>query len=99
MLMLGSRYTRTPVTYSPTKQSLFFRTRERVQFNKKDIIQHTIVQGDNLPMLAKKYYNNSSYYWVIMDANTNLQSEFDLVAGETLIVPSYTQVVRLIERG
>lgn len=98
MLFANSRYRTTPVTYSSKKQSLFFRTRRKGVFNKNEMIKHTIVQGDNLPVLAKKYYDNASYYWVIMDANAGkIQSEFDLKLGDIIDIPSYEQVVRLFE--
>jgi len=50
---------------------------------------YTVVAGDTLSKIAKKYYGNSSYWDVIYDANRDqMKSASDLRVGQTLVIPT-----------
>lgn len=50
---------------------------------------HTVISGDTLGKIAKKYYNNSKNYTTIFEANTNILSNPDVIKiGQKLIIPN-----------
>ena len=52
-----------------------------------DAIEHTLVAGETLPLLARRYYGNEALWWRIADAN-GLRFPLDFEAGDVLtIVP------------
>lgn len=63
---------------------------------KRDItsfINHRIVMGDRIDLLAEKYYGDPTKYWIIMDYN-DLLCPFDLTnyAGDYLKIPEPFEV-------
>jgi len=50
---------------------------------------HTVMSGDNLSKISKKYYGNSGKYNVIFEANTNILSNPDAIqVGQELVIPN-----------
>src|SRR5262249_49173806 len=47
----------------------------------------TVQEGDRLESIAQNIWGDSSYWYMIADAN-GIQSDNDLVAGMTLIIPN-----------
>ena len=47
---------------------------------------YTTMEGEKLHDIAFQAWNNSKFYWALMDAN-DLDFPFDLPEGSTLIVP------------
>lgn len=91
----GSRYVKTSI-YQRDDRTVIFNIRNRAKFNKEDVIYYTMAKGDNLSILAYKYYNNSSLWWAILDANPKYQSEVEILPGDVIVIPSYEQVVEYL---
>ena len=53
----------------------------------KDDLLLEIVSGDRLDLIAKKFYGDEVLDWVLLEANPNLKSPFDLKSGDILRVP------------
>lgn len=50
---------------------------------------HTVVKGDTLSAIAKKYYGRASKWRVIFEANTDIISNPDLIrVGQVLKIPA-----------
>lgn len=52
---------------------------------------HTVIEGDSLNSIAFNYYNNSKLWYVIADVN-NIQNPFELVIGQSLIIPTHSKL-------
>ena len=96
MVFKGSRYTRTPA-YIKQGETLVLEMRERVKFDLSNATYYTVVQGDTLDGIAYKEYGNAQYYWAIMDANPQYQSEIEIKAGDILCIPPFEEVVKVSE--
>lgn len=76
------------ITYAEGDRSL---QRNKIKYlPTQSDISHTVVEGNNLPNLAFKYYGNSKEWWAIADANDigdQLINPFDLPVGLKLIIP------------
>jgi phage tail protein X len=67
-----------------------------IPLSENDIYVYT-TQGDRFDVLAQQYYNDSSLWWVISIANTNVFNQSSLVIPEGLqirIPSNYADVVR-----
>lgn len=91
-----SRYTHTSA-YVRTNGGFILSIRDRVKFNPKSFIYHTVVQGETLDGIAYSYYGNAQLGWAIMDANPTYQSEIEIVPGVLLAIPSLDEVVKACE--
>jgi len=50
---------------------------------------HAITDNDTLYTIAREYYKDSSYWYIIADANPEIITDiFDLPVGETILIPS-----------
>ncbi len=50
---------------------------------------HTVVSGDTLGKIAKKYYGKASKYTAIFEANTNILKNPDVIhPGQELVIPN-----------
>lgn len=56
--------------------------------------RHVVTAGETLEFLAWRYYGSSDAWWRIADANPN-RFPFDLVPGETLVIPEAGDVGRV----
>jgi hypothetical protein len=67
-----------------------------VPLSENDIYVYT-TQGDRFDILAQQYYKDSSLWWVISIANTNVFNQSSLVIPEGLqirIPSNYSNIVR-----
>lgn len=48
---------------------------------------HTVTTGERLDLLAYRFYRNSEKFWLIADANTEMDPEDLLEPGRTLLIP------------
>lgn len=48
---------------------------------------HTVVDGDDLTLLAGKFYNNSQLWHIIAKANPQIDDIFYLPIGQDIIIP------------
>lgn len=92
----GSRYVSTPL-YVRNGQTPIFNIREKSKFNIEKATYYTVRQCDTLDGIAQRAYGSANLYWVILDANKEvLQSELDLKTGMIIALPSYDEVVNVV---
>lgn len=70
--------------------------RERFQFNESLCSTYVWVEGDTLDGLSYKFYGNTVFRWAILDANPQYRTEFDIEPGDTILIPSYDEVVTIV---
>lgn len=58
---------------------------------KTDLV-YQFKDGDRLDLLAKKFYDNASYKWLILQANPQYFSELDIKNGDIIIIPNPKEV-------
>jgi nucleoid-associated protein YgaU len=90
----NSRYTTTPA-YIRDGETVF-RKRSRVSFNLTGAVTHRFTQGEHLDALALKYYNDTQLWWVILEANPKYRSELAINPGDSLIIPTYEEVMKCL---
>ena len=52
--------------------------------------------GDTLDGVAYKFYEETEFRWAILDANTKYRTEFDIKVGDVILIPSFEEVVDLV---
>lgn len=90
----GSRYAGEKTYYPNGGDKEIFGIRERKQFDLTNAKYHTWIDGDTLDFLAYKHYNNSQLWWVLLEANSQYQTELDIQAGDLIAIPPFSEVVR-----
>lgn len=53
---------------------------------------HTTTKNENIYEIAKKYYNDENYYWIILKANNLKDDTLIINKGVTLNVPSFIEL-------
>lgn len=53
---------------------------------------HVVNYGEDLYMIARKYYGYSSAWFLISDVNDIIDDIFDLPVGETILIPSISAI-------
>ena len=85
MFERGSRYEFVkPFTLNGTEEQLFRGTRPRDVKTEPGVLEHTLVEGDRLDLLALHYYNDARKWWLIIDANPQIIYGGDLILKESL---------------
>lgn len=94
----NSRYTKTGA-YIRQGEAFILEIRSRPKFNLSNSTYYTVVQGDTIDGIAYQKYGNAQFWWAIMDANTNFQSELEIKPGDILIIPDLSEVLKACGRG
>lgn len=55
-------------------------------------IFHVIQEGDDLLMIAQKYYGSQYTWFLIADANDDIDDIFDLTVNETITIPNISAI-------
>ena len=92
----NSRFTKIPV-HTRDGKSLIFGIREKVKFDASKAVYYTVLEGDTVDGIAFKFYSDEKLNWVILDANPQYRTELDINVGDTLLIPSFDEVVRAVE--
>lgn len=53
---------------------------------------HTTTKNENIYEIAKKYYNDENYYWIILKANNLKDDTLIINKGVTLNIPSFIEL-------
>lgn len=69
---------------------------ERAVFTPSLCTIHQVTDGETIDGLAHRYYGNAAYWWAIMDANREYQSELEIKAGDILQIPSWEEVKKVV---
>lgn len=96
MVYENSRYLHTSIASRDSSGVYFFRTRERFKFPTRNMTFHEWKEGDSLYTLAVKYYEIASLRWAILDANPQYRTEFEIKAGDSIAIPSLTDVLNVV---
>jgi hypothetical protein len=85
----GSRYKGSYI-YSDLydREKIFLDVIQDYKFlpSKEDLIVE-FREGDRLDILAKKFYGDETLEWVILQANPQYDSPFDIASGDFLNIP------------
>lgn len=92
----NSRFLHVPA-YIKDGKTLMFGIREKIKFDPSKAVFYTVVEGDSIDGIAFKFYSSERLHWVILDANPQYKTELDIKVGDTLIIPSFNEVVKAIE--
>ena len=86
-----SRYASFPFYYHTEDKKYVYGTTSQLQ---KEIpyTLYKIVKNDTIDSIALDFYNNPTYFWVICDFNDIIDPYTKLVEGETLKIPSLSNV-------
>ena len=92
MIYTGSRYANTNL-YNRNGVNIFER-RELKTFNTDNSTKHIVIQSDTLSTLAYFYYGDSQLWWVLLEANPQFTTVFDIKVGDILQIPSKEEVIK-----
>lgn len=53
---------------------------------------HFVKSNETLDMIALYYYNNPTYYWIIADFNRIVDPFIELVEGQQLKIPVFSNI-------
>ncbi len=93
MIDKRSRYNLTLHYSDPAVRSAvgFRGTRPRAIESLQGVLEHKLLEGDRLDLLALHYYNDPHKWWLILDANPQISyaGEVDLgrYSGQTIVIP------------
>ena len=90
----GSRYILSPLYQRGS--TMLLEPREKANFNLDNATYYTVIEGDTIEGIAYRQYGNAQLYWAIMDANKQYMSELEIKPGDQLLIPAYSEVVKLI---
>ena len=62
-----------------------------------DSLEHTVVGGETLDLLAFRYYGREDLWWRIADANPG-RFPLDWAAGDTIVIPPLRVATRTVGR-
>jgi len=88
MIFKGSRYEKTPVQQiaGPNGQPVTARSIRFIPARDAGFL-HTFKADDRLDLLAFKFYGNPEKFWLIADANDEMDPEDLLEPGRRLRIP------------
>lgn len=86
-----SRYATFPYYYNTLDDKYQYGT---TSYLKKDCQyeNYKIKYGDSLDILALKFYNNPTYYWVIADFNNIIDPFLELPEGYYIKIPTISNI-------
>lgn len=96
MLFDNSRYLKTKMIKRTGMDSYTFQIRTRNTFNLDAGVYYEWVEGDTLDGVAYDFYGEVALRWAILDANPKYRTEFDIKSGDSVFIPSYDEVVELV---
>lgn len=94
----GSRYTNVYVYEEE------YKGKEVMAFNRRELANaiddegktHVWIEGDRLDNLAYRYYGDPQFWWFILDVNTRYMEEEEIQQGDRLVIPSFTELNRVV---
>ncbi len=97
MIFDNSRYIRTAPVIREGSKTQSLRIRPRFSFNEDNATSYLWNVNDTLDGLATRFYYEPNLRWVILDANPQYRSEFDIKPGDVLLIPDYEEVVGIVD--
>ena len=93
----NSRYIQTPLYTRGDNDTPTIKIRERFIFDLDNATPYTWKAEDTLDGVAYKFYEETEFRWAILDANTKYRTEFDIEVGDIIYIPSYEDIVEVID--
>ena len=92
----GTRYGKSPFfTRNEKGDQVFKGVRSRKIAPAAGVIEHVLAKDERLDLLALQYYNDSSLWWRIVDANSDIVFAGDLMVakkvGTVISIPRATR--------
>lgn len=88
MIYAGSRYANAYVFLDEGKDSTFLGFIPTfIPVTQKDKV-YQFQSGDRLDLLAHKFWGNAQLKWLLLHANPQYMTEFDIQVGDIINVPS-----------
>lgn len=53
---------------------------------------HTIREGESLLEISRLYYKTDFYWYILSDANEQIEDIFDLPVGTNIVIPNITTI-------
>lgn len=72
-----------------------FHIRRLLPIDTRNSFKHTWIEDDRLDNLSTRYYGDPQYWWFILDANPRYMEEHEIQNGDSLIIPTYTELRRV----
>lgn len=92
----GSRYLHTPMYNRFEGTTPVLKMRRRFSFNEQRCTYYTWIDGDTLDGVAFKHFGDCALRWAILDANPEYRTEFEIEAGDVILLPDPDEVVDLV---
>lgn len=89
-----SRYTKVRTYYPHSGNRKIFDIRERTKYTLRNARYHTWKKLDTLDFISWTNYGNSEFWWAILDANPQYQTELDIKIGDVIAIPTFSEVVK-----
>jgi len=86
-----SRYTRFPTFYNKVDNKYMYGTTAHLK-DTTPFTLHKVRRGETPDTLALKYYNNPTYYWVILDFNRMQDPFAELKVGMYIKIPTLSTI-------
>lgn len=92
----GTRYAKSrSFTGNENGGKIFRGVRSRKIEPAEGVIEHVLAKDERLDLLALQYYNDSSLWWRIVDANPDIVFSGDLMeanmVGKVIVIPRATR--------
>ena len=86
-----SRYTRFPYYYNTEDNKYMYGTTAHLKDNTPYML-HKVQRGDTYDKLALDYYNNPTYYWIILDFNRIQDPFIEPEEGIYIKIPTFSAI-------
>lgn len=87
-----SRYSPFPYYYHKEDDKYIYGVTAHLNTTETPFVSHEVQSGDTYDSIALYYYNNPTYYWIILDFN-RIQDPFNEPSvGTILKVPTFSAV-------
>jgi hypothetical protein len=87
-----SRYQVFPFYYNNKDNKYVYGITSHLLTSDITFVAHKVKKNDTLDSLALHYYNNPTYYWIIADFNKIRDPFEDLKIGDTLRIPTFSNI-------
>lgn len=88
MVFEGSRYANGNLYFDADTKSPYIVIEDlTIEANSIDFY-YQYKQWDRLDILAKTFYGNPQKKWIILNANPQYTTEFDIKAGDVILIPN-----------
>lgn len=92
----NSRYLQTYPYNRGSINTSVFKLWKRPYFNIQKGRTYEWRAGDTLDGVAHELYSNSNLWWVILAANPEYRTEYDITEGDAIFIPNYEEVCDLV---